>query len=61
MHRSWPGAAGLWSTLVLLLVKHPSRQRQHASKDNLTEQVGAAFDLAGNIADDADEIGPFYT
>jgi hypothetical protein len=47
----------LRSTLVLLLVKHPSRQRQRASKDNLPEQVGAAFDLAGNVADDTSEIG----
>jgi hypothetical protein len=37
---------------VLLLVEHPSRQRQHAPKDNLAEQVGAAFGLVGNVADD---------
>ncbi|OKO78829.1 hypothetical protein AC628_12565 [Bradyrhizobium sp. NAS96.2] len=42
---------------MLLLVKHSSRQRQHAPKDNLAEQVGAAFDLEGNVADDTAEIG----
>lgn len=31
----------LRSPLVLLLVEHPSRQRQHTPKDNLAEQVGA--------------------
>ncbi|MGX9432671.1 hypothetical protein, partial [Bradyrhizobium sp. LeoA1S1] len=45
------------AALVLLLVKHPSRQRQHAFEDNLAKQAGAAFDLAGNITDDATEIG----
>ncbi|WP_439373214.1 hypothetical protein [Bradyrhizobium sp. DASA03120] len=37
---------------MLPLIKHPPGQRQHASEDNPTEQVGAAFDLAGNVADD---------
>lgn len=29
------------------------QRRQHVSENNLTEQVGAAFDLAGSVADDA--------
>jgi hypothetical protein len=47
----------LGAALVRLLVEHPSRQHQDAPKDKLTEQVGTAFDLAGNVADDATEIG----
>jgi hypothetical protein len=41
----------------MLMHKHPSRQRQHAPKDNLAEQVGAAFGLVGNVADDTAEVG----
>jgi hypothetical protein len=52
----------LRSTLVLFLLKHPSRQRQHAQKDTLTKhgvltKRGVAFDLAGDVADDTAEIG----
>lgn len=37
-------------------IKHLMGQRQHAPEDNLTEQIGASFDLAGNVTDDATEI-----
>lgn len=47
----------LRSSLALLLVKHPSRQRQHAVERDLMKQADAAFELAGDIADDAAEIG----
>ena len=37
----------LRTTLVLPLIKHPSRQRQHAVERDLLEQVDIAFKLGG--------------
>ncbi len=47
----------LRATLTLLLLKHPSRPRQHAAQGDLSEQVGVATEFAGYVADDAAEIG----
>ena len=47
----------LGSALALLLFEHPPRQRQRTSQGDLTEQVGAVVELAGDVADDTAEIG----
>jgi len=48
----------LRATLALLLIEHASRPRQHAVERDPMEQADVAFDLAGDVADDAAKIGP---
>ncbi len=36
-------------SMLVLQVKHPSRQRQHAAEDNLTEQASAALRVMSRV------------
>src|SRR5262249_59206359 len=45
------------SALVLLLLEHPSRSRQHALQHQPTEHIGIATEFAADVADDAAQTG----